>query len=185
MYIDNILHQGGTQGRQENEMRCYDFLHNLGVEYYRADHDEADTIAACQDVEKVLGAKICKNLFLTNRQQTEFYLLLIPGEKPFFTKLLSKQIGTARLSFASPQHMKELLDVAPGSVSVLGLMNDNGKRVHLLIDSDLLKEEYFGCHPCLNTSTLKFKTEDLIGKILPALSYEPQYVDLPWDRVDE
>lgn len=185
MYIDNVLHQGGAQGRQAKEMRCYDFLHELGVEYFRVDHEEADTIAACEYVEKILGAKICKNLFLTNRQQTEFYLLLMPGEKPFFTKLLSKQIGTARLSFASAEHMEKLLDITPGSVSVLGLLNDKEKDVHLLIDRDLLKEEYFGCHPCLNTSTLKFKTEDLIGKILPALSYEPTYVDLPWERAEE
>ncbi len=184
MFIDSILHEGGAQGREAKEMRCYELLDKLGIKYMRADHDAADTIALCEDVEKVLGAKICKNLFLTNRQQTEFYLLLMPGEKPFFTKLLSKQIGTARLSFASPEHMSELLDITPGSVSVLGLMNDKEKKVHLVIDRDLLKDEYFGCHPCLNTSTLKISTADLIEKILPALSYEPQYVDLPGERTE-
>ncbi len=184
MYIDSVLHKGGANGREAKEMRCYEFLDKLNIQYFRADHEKADTITACEDVEKVLGAKICKNLFLTNRQQTEFYLLLMPGEKPFFTKLLSKQIGTARLSFASPEHMNELLDITPGSVSVLGLMNDKEKKVHLVIDRDLLKDEYFGCHPCLNTSTLKISTADLIEKILPALSYEPQYVELPWERTE-
>ena len=185
MYIDNILHEGGASGREEKEMRCYEFLNKLDIKYSRVDHDRADTITACEEVEIVLGAKICKNLFLTNRQQTEFYLLLMPGEKPFFTKLLSKQIGKARLSFASPEHMESLLNITPGSVSVLGLMNDKEKKVHLLIDRDLLNDEYFGCHPCLNTSTLKFKTKDLIEKILPALSHKPRYVDLPWERPEE
>ena len=145
------------------------------------DHEHADTIAACEQVEELLGCKICKNLFLTNRQQTAFYLLIMPGEKPFKTKLLSKQIGSARLSFASPEHMEKYLDITPGSVSVLGLMNDTGKAVKLLVDRDLLQEDSFGCHPCINTSSLRFATEDLFRKVLPALDLAPEFVDLPWE----
>lgn len=174
-------------GRPENcadrltkERRCYDMLDKLGIGYSRVDHEHADTIEACHDIEKTLGAEICKNLFLTNRQQTEFYLLLMPGDKPFKTKLLSKRIGTARLSFASPGHMQELLDITPGSVSVLGLMNDKG-RVHLVIDADLLKDEYIGFHPCINTSTLKIKTSDIIEKFLPEVGHEYAVVSLPWE----
>ena len=174
-------------GRPENfderllkERRCYDMLDRLGMGYGRVDHEHADTIEACHEIEKTLGAKICKNLFLTNRQQTEFYLLLMPGDKPFKTKLLSKQIGTARLSFASSEHMQGLLDITPGSVSVLGLMNDNG-RVHLVIDEDLLKDEYIGCHPCINTSTLKIRTADITEKFLPEVGHEYAAVALPWE----
>lgn len=161
------------------EQRCYDMLDRLSIEYFRVDHEYADTIEMCHEVEKVLGADICKNLFLTNRQQTEFYLLLMPGDKPFKTKLLSKQINTARLSFASPEHMEQHLDITPGSVSVLGLMNDGG-RVHLIIDADLLKDEYIGCHPCINSSTLKIKTADIIEKFLPEVKHEYAVVELPW-----
>ena len=175
------------EGRPENcserllkEQRCYDMLDRLGISYSRVDHEHADTIEACHEIEKTLGAEICKNLFLTNRQQTEFYLLLMPGDKPFKTKLLSKQIGTARLSFASPEHMHEILDITPGSVSVLGLMNDKGK-VHLVIDSDLLKDEYLGCHPCINTSTLKIKTANIIEKFLPEVGHDYAVVELPWE----
>ncbi len=174
-------------GRPENfderlpkEQRCYDMLDRLGIVYGRVDHEHADTIGACHEIEKTLGAKICKNLFLTNRQQTEFYLLLMPGDKPFKTKLLSKQIGTARLSFASPEHMQELLDITPGSVSVLGLMNDSG-RVRLVIDEDLLRDEYIGCHPCINTSTLKIKTADITEKFLPEVGHGYAAVVLPWE----
>ena len=167
-------------GRLPKEQRCYELLDSIGVEYARVDHEHADTIEACHEIESTLGALICKNLFLTNRQQTEFYLLLMPGDKPFMTKLLSKQIGTARLSFASPEHMERYLDITPGSVSVLGLMNDGGK-VHLVIDRDLLKDEFIGCHPCINTSTLRLRTEDVIGKLLPAVGHEYSLVELPWE----
>ena len=122
--------------------------------------------------------EICKNLFLCNRQATEFYLLLIPGDKPFKTKYLSAQIGSSRLSFAKPEAMQEYLDITPGSVSVMGLMNDRDKRVQLLIDEDVLAAEYFACHPCINTSSLRFRTGDLIEKVIPAMGHEPKMVKL-------
>ena len=182
MYIDETLYTGRpADTRSEREERCYNLLDRLGVEYVRVDHEHADTIEMCEQVERLLGCKICKNLFLTNRQQTDFYLLIMPGEKPFKTKLLSKQIGSARLSFASPEHMARILDLTPGSVSVLGLMNDTEKAARLLIDRDLLQEESFGCHPCLNTSSLRFSTAALLRTILPALGVEPTFVELPWN----
>ena len=167
--------------RTPREERCYDLLDSLGVEYYRVDHEHADTIQDCELVENLLGAKICKNLFLTNRQQTDFYLLIMPGEKPFKTKLLSKQINTARLSFGTPEQMERYLDTLPGSASVLGLMNDPDNRVRLLVDRDLLNEETFGCHPCQNTSSLRFRTAELFERILPAMHHEPTFVELPWN----
>ena len=167
--------------RAEIEERSYDLLDSLCVEYFRVDHEHADTIPDCELVEGLLGCRICKNLFLTNRQQTDFYLLIMPGEKPFKTKLLSKQIGTARLSFGTPEQMEHYLDTHPGSASVLGLMNDREHEVRLLVDRDLLSEEFFGCHPCLNTSSLRFRTADLFEKILPAVGHEPTFVELPWE----
>ena len=168
-----------TAGRLEKEIRTYDFLDSLGVAYQRIDHEAAMTMEACEEIDKMLDATICKNLFLTNRQQTAFYLLLMPGHKPFRTKDLSHQIGSARLSFAAPEHMLELLDITPGSVSVLGLMNDHDGRVRLLIDRDLLKDAYLCCHPCINTSTLKLRMADAIDVLIPAMKHAPTYVDLP------
>lgn len=182
MYIDKTVYQGGAQGRIEKEMRSYELLDSLGIDYIRIDHEHADTIADCEAVEELLGSRICKNLFLTNRQQTEFYLLIMPGEKPFKTKLLSKQIGSARLSFAGAEHMEKYLNISPGSVSVLGLMNDRQGAVKLLVDRDLLNDEYFACHPCINTSSLRFKTKELFEKILPAMAHEPRFVELPWEE---
>ena len=179
--ISQLFKGRADEGRIEKEIRCYDLLDSLGIEYCRVDHDHADTIEECEQIEKVLGCKICKNLLLTNRQMTAIYLLAMPGEKPFKTKILSKQIGTARLSFASPEQMLRTLDITPGSVSVLGLMNDKNNEVKLLIDKDLLKEEFFGCHPCINTSSLRIKTSDIIEKIIPATAHDIEYVELPWE----
>ena len=167
--------------RTETEDRCYDFLDSLGIVYYRVDHEHADTIQDCELVEGLLGCRICKNLFLTNRQQTRFYLLIMPGEKPFKTKRLSAQIGSARLSFGSPEQMLRLLGAAPGSASVLGLLQDAGNEVQLLVDRELLSEDSFGCHPCRNTTSLRFPTAVLFDQILPALHHEPVFVDLPWE----
>ena len=182
MFIDQKLYTGRpADTRIPKEERCYDLLDRLGITYTRVDHEHADTIEACKEIEKLLGCEICKNLFLTNRQMTEVWLLLMPGEKPFKTKLLSKQIGSARLSFASPEQMLRYLDITPGSVSVLGLMNDSEKKVSLLIDRDLLGQESIGMHPCINTSSLRVKTADLTEKLLPAMEHEPTIVDLPWN----
>lgn len=170
-----------TDNRLNKEIRVYDFLDKLGVQYQRIDHEAAMTMEACEEIDRALGdnTTICKNLFLCNRQETDFYLLLMPGDKPFKTKDLSAQIHSARLSFAKPEYMEKYLDITPGSVSVLGLMNDSEKKVQLLIDEDVMKEPYFGCHPCINTSSLKFTTEDLMQKIIPALEHEPVTVTLP------
>lgn len=162
----------------EKEIRCYDFLDLLGVSYEHIQHEALATIEACAEVDKILQVNICKNLFLCNRQQTAFYLVLMPGEKKFQTKELSAQLGVARLSFGPPDMMEELLDLTPGSVTILGLMNDHENKVRLIIDEDVLKEEYFACHPCINTASLKFRTSDLVEKIIPALKHEPTIVKL-------
>lgn len=158
-------------GREEREVRVYDLLDSLGIEYFRTDHEHADTMEACNRIDAVLDVVICKNLFLCNRQKTDFYLLMMPGDKPFKTKELSSQINSARLSFASPDAMLEYLDIKPGAVSVMGLMNDKDNHVKLLVDEDVLKDQYVGCHPCVNTSSLKLKTEDVFGKYLKAVKH--------------
>ena len=164
--------------RLEKEQRVYDLLEKLDVPFVYVDHPAAATMDDLGEADAVLGAAICKNLLLCNRQCSEFYLLMIPGDKPFKTKYLSKQIGSARLSFAAPEYMERYLDITPGSLSVMGLMNDHDCHVQLLIDEDVLKGEYIGCHPCINTSSLRFKIEDLLKKIIPAMGHEPKFVTL-------
>jgi len=164
--------------RLPKEIRVYDLLDALCIEYERIDHPAAMTMEACEEIDRALDATICKNLFLCNRQQTDFYLLMMPGDKKFVTKDLSAQLGTARLSFGTPEFMEQFLDITPGSLSVMGLMNDADHRVQLLIDEDVLTGEYIGFHPCINTSSLRLRTADLLDKIIPAMGHAPRMVKL-------
>ena len=185
MYIDKTLYTTRpTDDRIPQELAIYDRLEELSISYVRVDHDRADTIEICHEVEKTLGAEICKNLFLCNRQQTEFYLLLMPGDKPFKTKFLSAQLGCSRLSFADDSHMKELLQTIPGSVSAMELLFDSEHKVKLVVDRELLKDAYISGHPGISTSTLKMKREDLL-KFVESTGHEPTYIDLPDPRTME
>jgi len=165
-------------GREAKEIRTYDFLDSLGIEYYRVDHDRADTMEQCEAIDVALQTVVCKNLFLCNRQHTAFYLLMMPGDKPFKTKELSSQINTSRLSFAEPEYLLKYLDIIPGSVSIMGLINDRDCDVQLLIDRDVIKPDHIGCHPCVNTSSLTLRTEDVLEKYLPAVKHTPIFVEL-------
>ena len=166
--------------RSEREKRCYDLLNSLGIDYWRCDHPDANanTMADCLEIDAILEATVCKNLFLTNRQKTEHYLLMMPGDKVFKTKELPPQVGCARLSFGSPEEMEAYIGCAPGSASILGLMNDPENKVVLLVDEDVLKGEFVGCHPCLNTTSLKIRTEDMFGPLLKAMGHEMKTVRL-------
>ena len=180
-HLDPTLHDGrpaDCAGRDAVETACYDFLDSLGVPYQRVDHSETPSIEACGEVEKLLGIEICKNLFLCNRQQTAFYLLLMPGKKRFVTREFCAQIHSPRLSFGSPELLERTLDLTPGSVSILGLMNDSEKQVQLAIDREVYEEPYFGCHPCINTSSLKMESREIWDKFLPAVGHDPIFVDL-------
>lgn len=167
------------EGRTEKEVAVYELLDRLEIPYERLDHEVTPSIEACHGVDERLGIRICKNLFLCNRQKTDFYLLPMPGDKVFHTKDLSKQLGCARLSFADAEHMEEYLHITPGSVSIMGLMNDTEGRVRLLIDREVAEMEYLGFHPCVNTSSLKARTQDIIRKFLPAVNHTMTVVELP------
>lgn len=165
-------------GRSDKEIMTYDLLEKLKIPYEGTDHDVAPTIEACRAVEEELGILPCKNLFLRNRQKTTFFLLLLPGEKKFLTKDLSSQLGISRLSFAEPEYLDKYLGLTPGSISVLGLMNDKDWYVDLLIDKELLDSEYIGCHPCMNTASLKIKTNDILTKFLKHTGHRYRVVKL-------
>ena len=170
-----------SEGRREREMEVYRLLKSLEIPFQRMDHESMATIEACRGVDEILGIHMCKNLFLCNSQKTVFYLLLMPGEKKFKTKELSKQIGSARLSFAPEEFMEEYLHISPGAVSVMGLMNDKENHVNLLIDEDVLKEEFLVCHPCVNTASLRLRTKDVLSKFLPFVGHTYRTVHLDGD----
>ncbi len=181
---DKTVYEGrptDLTGRLPRELAAYDLLDSLEIPYVRLDHEALFTIEACHEADVLLGVSMCKNLFLCNQNKSQFYLLLMPGEKRFQTKVFSRLIGSSRLSFSPESYMEELLGLTPGSVTVLGLMNDTKGRVALYIDKDLLSEAYMGCHPCINTSSVRIRTEDLIRKLLPAMGHGYSVVELPWE----
>lgn len=173
------LVEGRPQDKRiDKEERVYDLLDQLNIDYQRIDHKEANTMEVCLEIEKSLKSTICKNLFLVNSNKSQYYLLMLKENKKFKTKVISKQINSSRLSFGSDEKMLEYLDITPGSVSLLGLMNDHDFKVQLLMDKDLLQDEYLGCHPCINTSSLRIKMKDVFEKIMPFLHHEPIFVEV-------
>ena len=165
-------------GRLPREIRVYDYLDGLGIPFRRTDHKEVATMEDLYEADRVLDVVLCKNLFLCNRQKTDFYLLAMPADKPFKTKELSGQLNISRLSFGDPADLLKYLDIEPGAVSVMGLMNDTDKQVRLLMDEDLREDEFFGCHPCVTTSSMKLGMSDLLTRFLPATGHEVTWVRL-------
>ena len=173
------LVEGRPQDKRiDKEERVYDLLDQLNIDYQRIDHEEANTMEICLEIEKTLKSTICKNLFLVNSNKSQYYLLMLKENKKFKTKMISKEMNSSRLSFGSDEKMLEYLDITPGSVSLLGLMNDHDFKVQLLMDKDLLQDEYLGCHPCINTSSLRIKMKDVFEKIIPSLHHEPIFVEV-------
>ena len=167
-----------AESRSDVENRVYESLARLEMPFTRVDHEAAFTMEDCAAISAALEVHICKNLLLTPRNRSAFYLLCLPAEKPFSTKDFSKLIGSSRLSFATEEDLVALLGCHAGSASVLGLMNDTEHRVTLAIDRAVAEDEWFGCHPCKNTSSLRLKTRDVLEKFLPATGHEAVIVDL-------
>ena len=178
LFTDKTVYNCPKPNSSQKEMVCYNALENLGIKYDRVSHESVGTIEGAKEIEEVLGAEIVKNLFLCNAQKTDFYMVIMPGDKPFKTKLLSPQLNCSRLSFAPEEYMEEFINCSRGSASVLGLIFDESLRVRVVIDRDLLDMEFIGCHPCDNSSSLKIKTQDVIDKILPFTNHTPTFVEL-------
>lgn len=176
--VEYVNHPPYREDMNVSEKETYRFLDNLGIEYNTLCHDAAYTMEECKEIERVLGVYVPKNLFLCNRQMTQFYLLMLPGDKVFKTKFLSAELGCARLSFADEDQMVKLLGIHPGAVSPMGLINDQENKVLLVIDQDLMRYEYFGCHPCVNTATVKLAMSDFINRIIPETKHQYKVVNL-------
>lgn len=180
MYIDRNIYDVAPDfnGRTEKEIRVYELLNKLGIQFQRIEHDPAFTIDACKDIDEMFGTPLCKNLFLCNATKKKFYMLMMPGDKAFDTKELRSQIGSSRLSFAPGEYMESILDISPGSLTVLGMANDKDNKVQLIIDKAVIDEPFICCHPAVNTASLKIKTEDIMDIFLPYTNHTPIIVDL-------
>ena len=176
-----LCHGAPAEKRAENEQAVYDFLDKCAIPFSRVDHPPVHTMEDCLAADAILNVEMCKNLFLCNSQKTSFYLLLLPGNKPFKTKVFSKIMGVSRLSFAPADKMEEYLHISPGAVSPMGLVFESAREVTLVMDEDVKKMKLLGCHPCVNTSSIAFTMADFLEKFLPAAGHEITFVDLPWE----
>lgn len=167
-----------AEPRAENEQAVYDFLNRLHLPFSRLDHAPVHTMEDCHAIDTAMGTEMCKNLFLCNSQKTRFYLLLLPGEKSFRTKEISRQLGVSRLSFGDAEHMQEILHIAPGAVSPMGLLFESAREVTLLMDSDLKTMERLCCHPCVNTASISLDMQDFINVFVPATGHAITFVEI-------
>lgn len=176
------LHKGrpaDEAGRPERELRTYDFLDALGVPYEQMDRQPQAGEEVQAAARQALDAMICKNILLCNRKETMFYLLLFPWGKRFVTGDVTSQLGVPHLSFAPDKYLEELLGTPSGSVSVLSLRNDWERKVRLVADKAVWDHHHFACHPCANTSSVRFSMSDFVNVVLPALGHPPMIIDLP------
>ena len=164
--------------RPENEAAVYAFLEKHGIPFHRIDHEPVHTMEDCLAIDRALGGEICKNLFLCNTQKTVFYLLMIQETKSFKTKDISKQLGVSRLSFGTAEDMERLLHISPGAVSPMGLIFDSAREIHLVIDEDIKKADRLGCHPCVNTASIRLEMNDFFDVFLPVVGKEPRWVKI-------
>lgn len=180
MYIDEIIYETVPEatGRLEKEMKCYEVLDKLKIPFKRLDHEAVGTIEECEEIESKLDIPIYKNLFLCNSKKDQYYLLTMPGHKTFKSSPIARQIGSTRLSFGTPEMLQEYLNLTPGSVSLLGLIFDKQHKIKVLLDEDFLEEEAIGCHPCINTTSLKISSKDLLEKFLAYVGHEPIFVHI-------
>ena len=150
----------------EKDGRVFEVLEICRIPYEKAEHDPFLTMEDSRRLDERMGVSACKNL-----------LVMMP-EKKFSAKQLIGQDGLPRLSFAGEEELEEYLRLSTGAVSILGLVHDGAHRVRLLVDADVLKTEFFVCHPCINTASLKMRTEDVFGRFLEFTGHRPQIVSL-------
>lgn len=157
-----------------------DFLDGLNIQYDILEHPAAmDEESVKYLDENLISDTPCKNLFLVNRAGTEFYLLMMPRAKDFRTKYIKEQLGISHLSFAKEEQMVEILDVHPGSVSVMCLLNESAKSVHFILDEDVCKADTVRFHVGDNTCSARVRTADFLNTIAPALCREIISIDIP------
>ncbi len=153
------------------------YLNSISVDYKIIEHSPAATIEECKKIEEILNDTICKNLLLRTTNGSAYYLLILRNDKQFITSRISKLLGSSRLSFASGEEMEILLNTLPGSLSILSLIFDKDKKMKLAIDKDVIENEFFCCHPCDNSATLKIKTTDILNVYLPSLGISPIIIE--------
>ena len=145
----------------------YDAFQRLGIPFERVDTDPGITMEDCQHINARVGVHIVKTLFLTNRQQTAFYLYVTTDDKPFVTRDFCGALGIPRVSFASEELLWDRTGVKVGATTILSVLLPQAAGIRLVMDRSVARSEWFACTDGTATCFVKFRTRDLLEKILP------------------
>lgn len=178
MKFSEIYTSAPLEERSSLEMKTYQILDKLNIKYERIDHEAVSSMEECVEVNKKLKVEIRKNIFLCNSKKTTFFLFVLPANKPFDTKKFCQKLGLSHVSFANEEYMEKYLGTKPGSATIMGLLCDEDDYVQVILDKEIIEEEYFGCNPGQNTSHIKIKTEDLLKKFLPYVKHRPKIIEM-------
>lgn len=164
--------------KTELQKKVYDTLNELSIRYERVDTSEAITMEDCLEIEKKLNVKMVKTLFLCNQQKTKFYLFVTTSSKRFDSKIFSRQLQISRVSFANEELMLSKIKTKIGSATIFGLLMDETKEVQLVIDKEVLNEEYYGCSDGTTTGYMKITTKDILDKVIPCTNHEFNIIEM-------
>lgn len=146
-----------------NKQQVYDFLKNNNIDFEVTEHPAMFSMEDTCEVELPYPEADAKNLFVRDDKKRNYYLITVRGAKRVDLKEFGTEHGTRRLSFASADDLKKYIGVEPGSVSPLGLLNDEERKVKFFLDSEFKDVTgHIGIHPNENTATVWLKTDDLI-----------------------
>ena len=158
-------------------------LDAASIPYALYDHHPVHTMQECLALPYAQSdVTFCKNIFLCNRQKTDFYLYVTVPDKPFRTADVSKLLGVSRLSFAPDDALPGLLHLLSGALTPLALFCAERRDIPLVLDRDIRRPGRIAFHPAVNTSTLVFDQNVFFDRVVPMLSERPVWLDVPWPR---
>lgn len=178
MYISEVIKGAPEAYKTETQRLIYDQLMRSGIEYSRVDNDPAISVDDCEEISERLGAPTVKTLFVANRQLTKFYLVVMPGHKPFITRDFTAALGVSRVSFVKPEILMEMLGLEVGSATPLAIVADKGQSIRLVIDHEVTDRERMLIPDGTTTCYMNIRSEDLLTKYLPSIGCIPDIVTM-------
>jgi len=177
-YISEIQTTAPAEFKTPLQELVYTTLQDLQVPFERVDTDEAITMEDCILINEKLHVQIVKTLFLCNRQQTNFYLFVTTADKPFVTKDFSSAVGIPRVSFASVELLNNLLGTPVGGATIFGTLLDKENKVQVLIDKDVLNEEWYGCSDGTPRGYMKISRDWILNDFLQYTQHTPTFIQV-------
>ena len=176
--VSEVLTTAPECYKNELNQKIYEAFAMLGISFERVENDETLTMEDCLAIDERLDVHTAKTLFLCNRQKTNYYLFPTRGDKPFVTKDFGKALGISRVSFASAEDLEKYIGVLPGASTILGVLMESAKNVHLVIDREIAEAEFLCCPDGTRTGYIKLRTSDVLEKLIPFSGHSYEVIDI-------